>query len=323
MSGRDFPDWPFPDKGRELGRRQLARSMRMVRLLEEVDAAFQAVGLRYLCYKGPAVSSLAFGEPWLRQSNDLDLWLERDDIRTGCEALFGIGFVATRTVPPLATHLEFAYEYALYNKEWDVTIELHWELVPHRYSGRLAFNHTYQSKIGVLWRTIYLPVPSVEVNLVLLAVHGSKHLWYRLIWLYDLAGILARRPPDWVLVEQIARDARARRKVSVALLLLNRVLNVPLPTTWRFSKPEQILANSLISWIRCPPSKAKGYVALLLLEDGLTGAARSVASLLFHPTIADLTWPRRAPRWNWLYYLIRPLRCAYQLLSSPSSRSKT
>lgn len=281
--------------------------MRLKSTLLSTARALQEAGISFLCYKGPALSTFAFGAPLLRQSGDIDLWVEKSDIDKVTRLLSSMGYEPARPRPPIEIHLEFTYEYALAHKETGIVIELHWSLMPHRYGGGLPFAPTLLRSRTVTIEQVPLPTLSTEDAIVALASHGSKHLWYRIIWLYDLVGLLHNHEPDWMVVQKLALDSGNHRRVGVALLLLERLFQLEPPREWRFSRRTRHLAQVAYRMLLAPPGKARAYLTLLALEDSPTGALRAACSLMFHPTVHDISFPK-APLPRYLYYLIRPWR---------------
>ncbi len=308
LQGTGFPSWPLPAGARQAALLQLATSMKLQRTLEDVANVLNSSAIPFLCYKGPALSQAAYGSAHLRPSGDLDLWLDRRDIARAIGALERLDFWPRRPHPPLEVHLRFAYEYALEQAETGVVLELHWQVLPHRYGGSASYSAALARAHTVQLEGQLLPTLSLEDSLVILAAHGAKHLWYRLLWLYDLAGLLQGAKPDWSLVAQIARRSGNHTRVSVALLLLQRIFEKPLPLEWRVSWKARRLAALLLRLRFLPQSQLLAYLILLGLEDGIGGSLRSLLSLALHPSIADISYPQRPLRPHALYYATRPWR---------------
>lgn len=308
LHGDGFPGWAFPESARPLALTQLAQAMKLQRALCQIARALDEARLPFLCYKGPALSLQAYGAALRRPSGDLDLWLDKRDIPRACRLLGDLGYQPCRPQSPLAVHLHFAYEYALEHPESGTVLELHWQVVPHRYGGAPSYPAALARSQTVYLEGQPLQSLSLEDSLVILAAHGAKHLWYRLLWLYDLAGLLQGREPDWSLVARIARDSGNFTRVSVALLLLESLFAVPLSPRWRVGWRSRQLAALLLRLDFLPRSQTLAYLILLGLEDGLLGGLRSLASLIFHPSIADISYPRKPLRSSALYYAVRPWR---------------
>jgi hypothetical protein len=97
--------------------------------------------------------------------------------------------------------------------------------------------------VTLLGRTVASFAP--EDQLHLLTIHGSKHLWERLAWVCDIAGILhasaahAAAPSmrgddgaaalDWERLLGSAREAGSTRMLFLGLMLARRLLDAPVP----------------------------------------------------------------------------------------------
>lgn len=56
---------------------------------------------------------------------------------------------------------------------------------------------------------------------VILCVHGVKHFWDRLAWVFDVAKLITVQKVDWVLLPQIAAEMKSTRVTLLGLYLAN------------------------------------------------------------------------------------------------------
>jgi hypothetical protein len=71
-----------------------------------------------------------------------------------------------------------------------------------------------------------------EDLLIVLCVHGSKHVWESLKWVCDVAELLhSHQHLDWSRIFSSASTWRCRRMVYMGLSLAHLVLDAPLPVT--------------------------------------------------------------------------------------------
>lgn len=67
-----------------------------------------------------------------------------------------------------------------------------------------------------------------ERLLLYLCMHGGKHSWARLAWLYDLQFTLHASPnADWPMIWRLARQNGAERMVGIGLTLIGILLGDP------------------------------------------------------------------------------------------------
>src|SRR5260370_41435139 len=75
-----------------------------------------------------------------------------------------------------------------------------------------------------------LVAPGAEDLLLILCMHGAKHLWKNLGWICDVAQLLGVQPHlDWEQVRREARRLRSERLLRLGVYLAERVLQAPLP----------------------------------------------------------------------------------------------
>jgi hypothetical protein len=64
----------------------------------------------------------------------------------------------------------------------------------------------------------------------MLCMHGSKHRWSKLLWICDVARLLASRPGlDWRMVIQEAKRTGLWRSLALGVLLANRIAEAEVP----------------------------------------------------------------------------------------------
>jgi hypothetical protein len=68
------------------------RDMQLIAALGQVQVLFAASQLEFLTLKGPALSQLLFGSPFVRHSIDPDLLIHEEDLLRAKNALLGIGY---------------------------------------------------------------------------------------------------------------------------------------------------------------------------------------------------------------------------------------
>jgi hypothetical protein len=75
-----------------------------------------------------------------------------------------------------------------------------------------------------------VPNMSPEITLLVLCLHGSKHVWGRLIWICDVAQLLDSVPDlDWREVIREAKRTGLTRTLAFGVLLAHRVAEAPVP----------------------------------------------------------------------------------------------
>lgn len=284
-------------------------------LLQILDR-FSADGIEALLIKGPSVSLLAYGDSAVRTYADLDLIVRHRDILKATRHLISAGFAAD--VPETAIRAQkIPGEYFFARPDTRCIIELHSEPTFRYYPRPMPIEDLYSRQRRMILDGRAVPVLSLEDELLLNCIHGGKHFWERLIWIADIAGIVARHPElDWRKAWQVAEDVRAERMLLLGLQLANTLLGTKLPVeiTARVQSDPVVhhLCHQIIGWL---PMAGLAPVTLLqraiyrarMGGGGLRGAMYLVR-LSLSPTEED--WAEgKEDRAFWLWEALRrPLR---------------
>jgi hypothetical protein len=169
--------------------------------------------------------------------------------------------------------------------------------------------------VGAL--TVLTPCP--DDLLLMLAVHGGKHLWERLAWLTDVVQVVDAHPDlDWPDLLGRARARGGERQLLVALALGRALLGLALPavvaarsTADREVAPlSRVLADALLRGAL----PAERSMAALRLHARMRERRRDRAALLlrtaFAPTVEDWASVQLPAALLPLHYLLRPVRLA-------------
>ncbi len=196
---------------------------------------FEAHNIPVIPYKGPALAVMAYKDCMLREFDDLDILVRREDISRAKNLLIKQGY---RPYLPLRGVQEKAYFGTSLQDSFPFTranglgpIDLHWTVEPECLSFVLKSEKLWQRLEKVTLDGFSIQTICPEDMVLLLCIHGTRHRWERLIWLRDLAGLIELHPEiKWQTVMDRANLMGARRMVSLSLLLSNSLLKAPLPT---------------------------------------------------------------------------------------------
>lgn len=164
---------------------------------------------------------------------------------------------------------------------------------------------------------------SPEITLLVLCMHGSKHVWSRLIWICDVAQLLDSLPGlDWKKVTQEAKRLGLRRTLALGVLLAQRVAGAEVPQVVLRRFESDTIACNLAQYIQgklfdTPGSTPTGRMPYHIQLLGFHDRVRLLLSLDFlRPNERDRA-AIHLPQWlHALYYLVRPIR----ILSDRSAR---
>jgi Uncharacterised nucleotidyltransferase len=242
---------------------QVAEAARIARALD-------VAGIRSLMIKGPVLSVLAFGDPTLRQSVDIDLLVDPEMVSQADRLIIEAGY--RRVSPNLEltptqykTYRRLRCQFAYHSPTLDLVLELHWRLSSNSRLLPLDSTTLWSRPQQVRVAGINISTLPDEELFLYLCVHGSMHMWLRLKWLSDIAALLNKMPID--VIDRIARRARSlevERSFHQALLLANRLMDAPVPphilaTAHRDNTARQleIAACRALNWSK-PPADALG-----------------------------------------------------------------
>ncbi len=212
-------------------RANAARNLLLIDELFKIVELLGGSGIPVVPFKGPALAEQLYGDAALRECVDLDILLRARDVP---EAIRRLNFAGYTQGPKLTAvqqnaFLTTQYEYAFLSPA-GILVELQWRIAPQYFSlalpeenywGRIQSATICGRKVNQL---------SCEDLLLLLSFHGGKHGWEKLIWLADVAELIAAHPQlDWDYVLNGARRAGGLRMLLLGAALARKFLGVALP----------------------------------------------------------------------------------------------
>lgn len=233
--------------------------------LARISSHLHDAGVPMVSFKGPTLALALYGNGVARPSADIDLLVPRSHVRRAHALLRELGYAHEVDLSPSQErqHLRVDSVFNLLRPSPPETadlfpggmaVELHWAIT----SPCLPFDFTYES----VQPGLYLlngrgplkeePALSAHDLLLVLVVHGAKHLWERLLWLCDIAQLLERNPDlDWHAVLKSASEREIERMMALCLSLVRDVMGVALPEfvqEWLSTQPHALrLASRLRS----------------------------------------------------------------------------
>ncbi len=290
----------------------LSMTAELFRILE----SFAEASIPSALVKGPVISLLAFNDPAVRNYVDLDLLLHHRDIQNAARLMLQMGFETD--IPESAIRAgKIPGEYLFRRPGTKRIIELHTEHTFRYYPKPMRIDDLFARRRKLPLDGREVPALSLEDELVLNSIHGAKHFWERLMWVSDIAWLLAAHPEiDWDKTQRAAAMVGAERMLRVAVQLPSMLLQtkIPSPLLAEIARDSggEALCREIQTWLphagaAPPPLFSRAMFRLKMGGGGLTGAAY-LFRLSLSPTQED--WEKgaeeRAPRL--LESLRRPLR---------------
>ena len=308
----------------EFTQQNLRKNLRMTGELILLLRMFAEEGVNVIPFKGPTLAALAYGDLGLREFGDLDMLIARRDFMKAQEMLIASGYQpeALLNARQATAFAESCNVMAFWHAEKEISVEAHWELSP-KY---LPFSPDPE---GLRQRMVpsrpggqTVMTFSPEDLLVYLCAHGAKHVWEKLIWIVDVAGLIHRHSnADWDRVYELAVEQRCERVLFLGLRLARDVIGVSAPSEIeRFieSDPESgklaVKVNErLFNFQRNPGADS---LFILRLQRRWPDKISSFMRIAITPSVADWISFPTLRRFAWAYPLLRPLRLMSNLVRS-------
>ena len=292
----------------------LGMTAELFRLLE----LFAANDIPALIVKGPALAMQAYGDPTMRSYGDLDFLVRQRNIRRATESLQAAGFQAT--VPLSAIDAgKIPGQYLFCKTDTKLIVELHNDFTLRYFPRPLPIEEFFGRQIRVCLDGREAPTLSVEDQLVLICIHGAKHLWERLIWIADVAALVSRQTGiDWARARASANAVRADHMLHTGLLLAADLLHAHLPEDIYALVRQDALAAKLVArilrWLpgagHTPPALFERAAFRLRMRGGLLAAPAYLLRLSLSPTEEDWQAGGEISHNRLLDRLRRPFRLA-------------
>ena len=317
-----------PETHRALLEGQRAQSfvtLRMTAELLRVLDQFASAGIGALVVKGPVLAVRAYGDPAMRSYGDLDLLVRQRDIRRATELMVTAGYHAT--VPLAAIEAgKIPGQYLFSRADSKLPVELHNDLTLRYFPRRLPLERFFERQTQVQVDSREVPALSVEDELVLVCVHGAKHLWEHLMWIADVAALVSRQANlDWERAAFSAKEVGAGRMLHVGLGLSAALLKLRLPehVAAKVSSDRAVagLARQILSWLPAagfaPPGLFERAAFRMRMHGDLLSAPAYFMRLMLSPTEEDWGAGTEQNKRSFLVVLRRPFRLARKYSRAP------
>lgn len=310
---------------RQEAMRSLFMTGELLRLLDRLGAH----RIDVVPYKGVVLAALAYGDGTLREFSDNDLMIRRDDLPLVQTLLHAEGYRPefSLTAAQHAAYLRSRHSLVFVDDRGSV-VDVHWAVQPRYFSFALDVSAIWRTRAAVSLAGHEVHTFSAEHLLLILAVHGTKHLWGRLKWIADIAWLVAAgRIRDWEAMLDHATAVGARRMVLLGLWLAGELLDVELPPAIQAGLRADSAVQRLGRQTRVrllggapAPGWAEAAAYFLRARERLSDRLRYCALLATTPYVRDwalVSLPASAAA---LYYVVRPFRVLGQYTATSFRR---
>lgn len=205
---------------------------RVVQTMAVADALSDA-GIDALNFKGVALGVLAHADARLRPSGDIDVLVHRDDMPRAIAALATHGYRQTDTFGPVVMRACYTtYGQDILSAPGRLPVEPHWTFAPRPFAVDFDLPGLWERRADVAIGDTTLSTLGAEDTLLVACLHGTKERWWRLLWIADVAGLIARHPAlDWNALTERARRMGMLRMLFLGVGLAQRLFATSIPVS--------------------------------------------------------------------------------------------
>lgn len=302
-----------------------AYNVRAMGLLHRLQHLMESLGVQLIPIKGPALALLAHGDVALRQFEDLDLIVRREDLLRAVEGLERDGYglrelaASTNRARYLATLQNWSME-----KPGSPPLDLKPVLISHALAGpaSAAFMASACRRLPIDGRRV-LWAPGPEAMLLAVCLDGANEMWFKLSSVADVGALLAAHADrDWHGFLGEAARMGQRRSLLVGAGLAEELLGCELPPAFRECDRRDPVARRLarqaaerlraLAPRHSCVARQTGFA--LQTRERLRDRLRFLVRLLFVPGAFEFAALPLPGALFPLYSLGRPLRLAWDVL---------
>ena len=301
---------------RKRHREQVMSTLGMTAEMFRVLGNFVAANVETIVVKGPVLSVRAYGDPGMRQYADLDFLIRSRDLLAATRVLTECHYESDVPVEAMEVG-KIPGEYLFMKPGTRLLMELHTEQTFRYFPRPLPMEDYFARRIEVELDGNRVPALSEEDEFVLICIHGAKHFWERLMWIADVAAMVARCTRlDWDVVNKSAQAVGAERMVNVALQLVEDLLRSEIPAAAKKrmerDRGAKRVCGRLKSWLpyagAAPPNLAQRALFRMNMRGGLVAGPAYLLRLSLSPTEEDWVEGAETKR-SWVWDAVqRPLR---------------
>jgi hypothetical protein len=308
----------FAHKIRQLHRAQVLSALQMTAELFRLVNQFRDAGVDTALVKGPALALRAYGDTGARQYGDLDVLVRQKDILRATELMTSAGYQPEIPVEALSTQ-NIPGQYLFVRMAAPLLVELHTERTMRYFPRGLPIAEFFERRQYVSVDGHHIPALAIEDELLLICIHGAKHLWERLSLVADVAAFVARQTTlNWERSFADARAVGAERMLHTGLLLASDLLGAALPQHVRArvqsDRSAGQLAAKITTWLPSAGQTPPGLFARALYRVRMRGSVVAglgyLLRLTFSPTQEDWLAGVEKKRTGRFAALRRPVRLA-------------
>lgn len=296
-------------------RRNLLMMGQLLKILKLLDSE----GIKVLPYKGPVLADKIYGNISLREFGDLDIYVDKKDVLRIKEILNSAGYEPKLkfTKERELQYLKVQREYQFIHQDSKVSVEIQWNLVDLSLSfpAEPAFTMDQIGRESTIIKNTEISVFSDEDLLIILSLHTVTHLWGKLSWICDIAGLVkSSENLNWDKIIEKSQLLAVERILYLNLALVIELFDIKLPDKVRnridSDHKIQILKQDVIRIIF--DSENYGFIRRFFLRFKIReknwNKIKDFIKLLVIPTSTEWELFQQSLPLKLLYILFRPIQ---------------
>ncbi len=297
------------------------QNMRLTGELLRLLDVFEAQGILAVPYKGPVLAAFAYGNLGLREFDDIDVLVRKEDVFRAQELLLAAGYRPQYRLTPAqeAAFLRYNCEHLFVHGNRGGDVDLHWAIAERHLSFPLDPEGLWGrlDRISLGGRDVCTLSP--EDLLLILCVQGFKDAWERLKYICDLAEVIrVHQDMDWGRVVEQADASGGRRTLFLGLALASDLLGTTLPEEIaqrvQTDPAVRTLARQVQERLFRPSGSPRRFPEVMFrpihvqMRERLRDKVRYCVRSATTHTVGDwMALPLPRPLFS-LYYVLRPIR---------------
>jgi hypothetical protein len=275
--------------------------------------------LNYLSFKGPSLSLLAYGDVISRRYLDLDILVKKEDLEDIYKMLIKNGYTTETKIEHLKDNrfLDISKDMIFFNDKKNIVFEVHWKLLEKRFFfQKISFNDLGWKNISyVKINNVDIPTFDKEYLVFYLIVHGSKHFWERIEWLYNIYLLLIKyEDMDLNKIYTYSKIMQTETMLKIFFTLLKTRFNYNVNSNIiKLDKNSYKLAKEIEkNWTDIELKEGninfKEMKFMIKMQDNLLNKIKVSFKTILQIKVYDILYVNLPQKLTFMYYLVRPFR---------------
>lgn len=220
---------------------------------KRVSRAFDKDLLPYIMLKGVLLGDMLYGGSCNRECKDIDVWVDPERFYDARSILYSMGYLQCIPEFELTQHNFEIYsknnnDITLFHPIRKVQIELHYK---QKFFGKMFYDFREVKTDCISLQGVMINYLDNNYHVLYLILHGTKHAWLRVRWLYDVYLFIIAKKCD---IEEVYKLSIKLKSCDVFLQSLWLVRCV-------FNLNDNLFINNLL--------KSMSYRSILLAKSSI------------------------------------------------------